>query len=85
VFADALEVMAAMLGVVLEEKRCTVDFAYAIEDHALPGRHIGKGAVAAIQVRWEGMIAQRAVMELNQLWVMGGKIEPAWRAEHAYI
>ncbi len=24
-------------------------------------------------------------MELNQLWVMGTKIEPAWRAEHAYI
>jgi 2,4-diaminopentanoate dehydrogenase len=85
VFADALEVMAAMLGVVLDDKRCTVDFAYATEDLALPGRHIGKGTVAAIQVRWEGVIGGRAVMELNQLWVMGGKIEPAWRAEHAYI
>lgn len=85
VFADALEVMAAMLGVALDDKRCTVDFAYATEDLALPGRHIAKGTVAAIQVRWEAMIAGRAVMELNQVWVMGSKIEPAWRAEHAYI
>jgi 2,4-diaminopentanoate dehydrogenase len=85
VFADALDVMAAMLGVTFDEKKCTVDFAYATEDLPLQGRPIAKGTVAAIQVRWEGMIAQRAVMELNQLWVMGAKLEPAWRAEHAYI
>ncbi len=85
VFADALDVMAAMLGVTFDEKKCTVDFAYATEDLPLEGRPIRKGTVAAMQVRWEGMIAQRAVMELNQLWVMGAKLEPPWRAEHAYI
>lgn len=85
VFGDALEVMAALLGVALDDNKCTVDFAYATEDLPLEGRHIAKGTVAAIQVRWEGMIAQRPVMELNQVWVMGTKIEPAWRAEHAYI
>jgi hypothetical protein len=85
VFADALDVMAAMLGVTLDDKKCTTDFAYATEDLPLAGRFIGKGTVAAIQVRWEGVVANRPVMELNQLWVMGTKIEPAWRAEHAYI
>ncbi|MBK6738468.1 MAG: hypothetical protein IPG64_11370 [Haliea sp.] len=84
VFGDALEVMAAMLGVALDEKRCTVDFAYATEDLPLEGRHIGKGNVAAIQVRWEGMVENRPVMELNQLWVMGTKIELAWRAHRLH-
>lgn len=35
VFADALDVTAAMLGVTLDERKCTVEFAYATKDLAL--------------------------------------------------
>lgn len=85
IFADALDVMAAMLGVALDDRTCTIEFAYATKDLPLEGRPIAKGTTAGIKVRWEGIIAGRPVMELCQLWVMTSHLEPAWKAEHAYI
>jgi hypothetical protein len=84
VFADALDVTAAMLGVTLEDRKCTVEFAHATQDLALD-RPIKKGTVAAIRVRWEGIVDGRAVMELCQLWVMTSHLDKDWKAEHAYI
>ena len=40
VFADALDVLAELFGVTLDERRCTVDFAHATKDLDLPGRPI---------------------------------------------
>jgi len=84
VFADALDVTAAMLGVTLDDRKCTVEFAHATKDLALD-RPIKKGSVAAIKVRWEGIVDGRALMELCQLWVMTSYLDKDWKAEHAYI
>src|SRR5262245_36056066 len=40
VFGDGVDVMAAMLGVTLDEKRCVAEFAHAKKDLHLEGRHI---------------------------------------------
>jgi len=83
-FGDALDVMAAMLGVGLDDKRCTSEFAYATRDLDLPGRFIGTGTVGGIRLRWEGLVGGAPVLELQQVWVMSRHLEPAMTADHAY-
>ncbi|MCB1844605.1 MAG: hypothetical protein KDI09_16710, partial [Halioglobus sp.] len=56
VFGDALELMAALLDNELEDIRCEVEFASAKEDIDAPGRHIGRGCVAGVRIRWIGSI-----------------------------
>lgn len=87
VFAEGIDVLAAMLGFERGEvePRCTVELAVATHDLDLPGRPIAEGCVAGIDLRWEGMVGDRSVIELHQRWVMGRDIEPAWTAEHAYL
>jgi hypothetical protein len=85
VFADALDLMAQLAGVTLEEPRCTTEFALATRDLDLPGRPIAAGHVAGLKVRWEGILAGRPVFELRQVWVMGTNVEPAWQITHGWI
>ena len=85
VFADGVDVLAGLLGVELDERRCTVEFALATADLTPPGRPIAEGHVAGIDVRWEGILDGRAVVELHQRWVMSSRIEPAWKVEHGYL
>jgi hypothetical protein len=85
VFADGVDVLAGLLGVEVDERRCTVGFAHATADLDPPGRPIAAGHVAGIDVRWEGIVDGRPVVELHQRWVMSSRIEPAWTVEHGYL
>jgi len=85
VFGDGVEVMAQILGLSLEEKRCTTEFAYALEDLELDGRHIAKGTVAGIKVRWEGVVDGKPLIENCQVWAMAKNLDPQWSIEHAYL
>lgn len=85
VFADGVEVLAAMLGVALDETRCAVTFAAATKDLDLTGRPIAEGCVAGIDVRWSGWAGGREVVELAQRWVMSGTLEPPMPVEHGYL
>lgn len=85
VFGDGVDVMAAIMGVTLQDKRCSAEFATATRDLDLPGRPIAAGTVAGIRVRWEGILGGRAVIENCQLWAMTRHLEPAWKVEHAYL
>jgi hypothetical protein len=87
VFAEAVDVLAALLGfdAGAVEPRCRVEFAHATRDLDLPGRPITRGTVAGIDLRWEGTVDGRAVIELHQRWLMGTEIDPPWKAEHAYL
>jgi hypothetical protein len=85
VFRDGVEVMAAIMGINLDEKRCTTEFAYAKQDLDLDGRHIASGTVAGIKVRWEGIVDGRPLIENCQIWAMTKDLDPAWQVEHAYL
>lgn len=85
VFADGVDVLAGLLGVDVDERRCTVEFAHANHDLDLPGRPIRAGHVAGIDLRWEGIVADRPVVEIHQRWVMGRDIDPTWTVEHGYV
>lgn len=85
VFADGVDVLAGLLGVEVDERRCTVAFALATEDLDPPGRPIAAGHVAGLDVRWEGIVRGAPVVAIQQRWVMSSRIEPAWTVEHGYL
>jgi hypothetical protein len=85
VFADGVDVLAGLLGVAVDERRCTVAFAVATEDLDPPGRPIAAGHVAGLDVRWEGIAAGEPVVAIQQRWVMSSRIDPAWTVEHGYL
>ena len=85
VFGDGIDVMARILGVSLDEKRCTTEFAYAQKDLNLDGRQIAQGTVAGIKLRWEGLVDGVPLIENCQVWGMTKELEPQWSIEHAYL
>lgn len=85
VFVDGVDVLARLLGVEVDEVRPTVTFAAATADLDLPGRPIAAGCVAGIDVRYEGLVGDRAVVELAQRWVMASALEPPMPVEHGYL
>ena len=58
VFDDGLDVLAELMGVELDERRCVIEFVYALHDLDLPGRPIAAGTVAGIDLRWQGLVGQ---------------------------
>lgn len=86
-FAEAVDVLAAVLGFADGEiePRCLVAFAAATADVPVAGGTIAAGHVAGIDLRWQGLLGDRPVIEVHQRWVMGTDLEPPWRAEHAYL
>jgi len=89
VFGDALELMASLLDIELDEIRCRCEVAPASEDFDTPGGAIARGTVAGVRLRWEGCVNGRPVLENQQLWVCGGRVEGIedWKGadKHGYI
>ena len=85
VFADALDVLAALVGLTLEERRCTIEFAHATEDLDVPGMDIPKGHVAGMDIRWDGFVGGVVRLSLRVRWVLGERIEPPWTVELGYV
>jgi len=85
VFGDGLEVLAALVGLTLDERRCTVQFAHATEELDIPGMVIPDGHVAGIEVHWDGIVDGTTRLGIHQRWIIGNKIEPAWTVEFGYV
>lgn len=75
VFGDAIEMMASILGMRLDEIRCRTDLAPANQSFDTPGGRIEKGAIAGVRLRWEGLVDGKAVLENRQIWVCGDKAD----------
>jgi hypothetical protein len=85
VFGDAVESMAELLGVTVDDIRCDVEFAHALSDvDTIPRRSIKAGSVAGIEARWIGSIKGTDVIEAIVRWTVAGDIEPAWDVAMAY-
>jgi hypothetical protein len=85
VFADSLDVLGALVGFDLDDRRCTVEFAHATEDLDLPGMRIPKGHVAGLEVRWEGVAEDEVRLALHLRWIVGSLIDPPWTVEFGYV
>ncbi|MCR9104459.1 MAG: dihydrodipicolinate reductase [Gammaproteobacteria bacterium] len=88
VFGDALQVMAQLMGLQLEEVRCSIDYAIASHDVQAPGKFIASNTVGGVRLRWEGLVNNRPVLENQQIWTVGDIIEDSWkvdRGHHGYV
>lgn len=85
VFGDGLDVLAALVGLTLDERRCTVTFAHATEDLDIPGMVIPTGHVAGMDVNWDGVVDGATRLGIHQRWAIGDKIEPALAVEFGYV
>jgi 2,4-diaminopentanoate dehydrogenase len=85
VFADGLDVLAALVGLTLDDRRCTVTFAHATEELDIPGMVIPKGHVGGMDVCWDGLVGGTTRLTIRQRWVIGDRIEPTWPVEFGYV
>jgi 2,4-diaminopentanoate dehydrogenase len=85
VFGDAVESMAELFGVTLDDIRCDVEFAHALSDvDTIPRRSVKAGTVAGIEARWIGSVQGTDVIEAVVRWTVAADIEPAWDVAMAY-
>ncbi len=85
VFADGLDVLGALVGLELDERTCTVEFAHATEDLEIPGMVIRAGHVAGMDVLWDGVVDGATRLTIHLRWTIGDRIEPAWSVEFGYV
>jgi hypothetical protein len=85
VFADALDALAALVGLELDERRSIVTFAHATEDLDIPGMQIPEGHVAGMDIRWDGLVAGDVRLTIGVRWVIGDRIDPVMPVELGYI
>lgn len=85
VFGDALEELAGLMGLTLDERRCTVTFAHATEDVEIPGMTIPAGHVAGMDVDWDGVVDGTVRIGVHQRWAIGDKIDPPLPVEFGYV
>jgi hypothetical protein len=85
VFADGLDVLAALVGLTLDERSCTVEFAHATEDLDIPGMVIPAGHVAGMDILWNGLVDGVVRLTIHLRWTIGDKIEPPWGVEFGYV
>ncbi|GAB5450457.1 MAG: dihydrodipicolinate reductase [Halioglobus sp.] len=89
VFGDAIEMMAQVLGIELDDVRFQVEYAPAARDFDIPGGQIKKGTIGGMRLRWEGLVNGEPVLENQQIWLCGENTEDAdkWRnpGQHGYL
>jgi hypothetical protein len=84
-FADAVEAMAELFKVNLDNIRCEVDFAHTLSAvDGIPGRTIKAGTVGGIDARWIGSVQGTDVIEANVRWTIAADVTPAWDIAMAY-
>ena len=88
VFGDAIELMASLLEVSLDEIRFGSDLAPATAPIETPGGLIEPGRIAGVRLRWEGVSNGRTVLENHQVWIAGPDVADveSWGAvnRHGY-
>ena len=82
---DALDLLAELLDVPLDDVRCVVEFAHATADVDIPGRPVKRGHVAGIDIRWIGVSGGVDVVEVNLRWTLTPNLEPAWVAPEGFL
>ena len=84
-FGDAVEAIAEMFRITLDDVRCSVEFAHATEDVDIEGRPVQVGQVAGIQTTWQGVVEGRPVIEASVRWTITTDLEPDWPVASAHI
>ncbi|KUH67684.1 dihydrodipicolinate reductase [Mycolicibacterium novocastrense] len=84
-FEDAIEMMAGALHVELDEVRFTPQLGVATKHLDLGYMEISEGTVCGMKAMFQGMKADRPLLEMDLLWRLGDAMEPDWPIEHGYV
>ncbi|HEX9031454.1 MAG TPA: hypothetical protein VF834_06380 [Streptosporangiaceae bacterium] len=84
VFMDAVEVMAAAVGVELDEVRYTREFGVATQDIDLGWMQIPRGTVCGINGTWSGIAGGKPFIEIGLLWRLGDAMAPNWPIDEGH-
>ncbi len=89
VFGDAIELMASLMDIKLDEIRFSSDLAPATDAIETPGGIIEPGSIAGVRLRWEGISNGRPVLQNYQVWIAGKNVADVeeWGAtnRHGYL
>lgn len=77
-FEDALDLVAKLFRVPLDDYRCAVRFAHAKERVDVEGRDVPAGTVAGIEIIWTGVTGGRDFVELIARWTLTNDLEEVW-------
>ncbi|MEY2399796.1 MAG: hypothetical protein QOJ00_2970 [Actinomycetota bacterium] len=87
-YPETLDVMAAALGVMLEDVTLTVDLATASAHRDLGYMQIERGTVAGLDATWQGLHRGDVVAELRTQWTLGSIFghaqNPEWKLLYGY-
>jgi hypothetical protein len=81
-FVDRVHLVAAALGVDLDEVRFEADYAATTQDLDLGSWKIAAGCVAGMDYRWLGVVGGRTVIELRSRLIKGNTLDPGWTIDH---
>jgi 4-hydroxy-tetrahydrodipicolinate reductase len=73
-----ISMVAAALGLPVDEVRTTREFAVARETFTIPAGTVEKGTIAAMRMSIAGLRGDRTVIRRNSIWYLTRDIEPAW-------
>ena len=83
-FEDALDVVARMFGISLDDVRCDVRFAHAKARVEVDGRDVPSGSVAGIEITWTGASGGRDFVELIARWILTPDLDVPMEVSHGY-
>lgn len=83
-YREAMDAMAAALGVTLDAIELDVEFAAAIRDIDLGYMQIPAGGVAGLREHWVGTYDHAPLIELRMVWKLGRTVEPDWPLLNGY-
>ncbi|MCX2934564.1 dihydrodipicolinate reductase [Mycobacterium sp. CVI_P3] len=84
-FADAIEMMASALHVVLDEVRFVSQLGVATKHLDLGYMEIAEGTVCGMKAMFQGMKDGAPLLEMDLLWRLGDAMEPDWPIDHGYV
>jgi 4-hydroxy-tetrahydrodipicolinate reductase len=84
VFYDAIDVMADILGVEIEEHRFDAEFSVTTRELDVGLMRFPQGTVAGQRSTFSGMAHGRPVIELKIVWTMGPDTQPDWSGPEGY-
>lgn len=73
-----ISMVAAALGLPVDEVRTRREFALARETFRIPAGTVEKGTIAAMRMAIEGVRGGEVVIRRNSIWYLTRDIEPAW-------
>ena len=85
VMGEAVALIGDALGVELDDIVCEAEYAQTTEDLVLESWTIPAGHVAAMDVRWQGRLGDRTIVEIRLRWKKGQTLDPDWPLEDGWV